>query len=248
MSSTFYRKVDEVMATTVFRVEKNREFVVMNNRFLRNKEMSLKAKGLLALCLSLPEDWDYSMNGLVAICKENITAIRSALKELEEHGHMRILKKKNEKGHFSYEYIIYETPDIENLYMDNQPMENLYVENHTQQSIKELSIKEPSIDNSLYISEHLQIIENNVDSYELKQMYVDYIEMRKSINAPLSPRGLKMLITRCVNLSHKDIRVQKLLLQNAIINQWKNVYRPSDQEVDAALNAEINDRKSTYGL
>ena len=49
--------------STVFRVEKNREFVVMSNKFLRNKEMSLKAKGLLALCLSLPDDWDYSIHG-----------------------------------------------------------------------------------------------------------------------------------------------------------------------------------------
>ena len=80
--------------STVIRVEKNREYVVMNNKFLRNKEMSLKAKGLLALCLSLPETWDYSLNGLVAICKENITSIRSGLKELEEHGH---LKRNNKK-------------------------------------------------------------------------------------------------------------------------------------------------------
>ena len=49
--------------STVFRVEKNREFVVMSNKFLRNKEMSLKAKGLLALCLSLPDDWDYYIHG-----------------------------------------------------------------------------------------------------------------------------------------------------------------------------------------
>jgi hypothetical protein len=69
--------------TTVFRVEKNREFVVMHNKFLREKEMSLKAKGLLALCLALPDDWNYSLNGLCAICKESQTSIRSALKELE---------------------------------------------------------------------------------------------------------------------------------------------------------------------
>ena len=88
------------MATTVFRVEKSREFVVMNNRFLRNKEMSLKAKGLLALCLSLPEDWNYSLNGLVAICKESHTSIRSTLKELEEFNHLRREKKKDDKGQF----------------------------------------------------------------------------------------------------------------------------------------------------
>lgn len=237
-----------IILSTVFRVEKSREFVVMSNRFLRNKEMSLKAKGLLALCLSLPEDWDYSMNGLVAICKENITAVRSALKELEEHGHMQILKKKNEKGHFSYEYIIYETPYIENLYLDNQPMENLPIEKHRQQSIDLKSIKEQSINNDLYISELEEILHKNVEDRGLFVRYQDYIEMRKSINAPLTARGLKMLITRCENLSHNNIVVQKLMIDNAVMNQWKNVYRPNDQEVDAALNASIHDHKNMFGL
>ena len=133
--------------STVIRVEKSREYVVMNNRFLRNKEMSLKAKGLLALCLSLPDDWDYSINGLVSITKESITAVRNAMKELEELGYMKINKLQNEKGHFHYEYVIYETPHIENLHLDNADMENLVVDssnmdNQLQQSIEKQIIKE----------------------------------------------------------------------------------------------------------
>lgn len=233
--------------STVFRVEKNREFVVMSNRFLRNKEMSLKAKGLLALCLSLPETWDYSMNGLVAICKENITAVRSALKELEEHGHLQIIKTKNEKGHFSYEYVIFEQPHIENLYMDNQPVENLLVEKHRQQSIEKEIIKKENIEEeNLYIE--LEEILSQIEDRGLQMRYRDYIEMRKSINSPLTPRGLKMLITRCANLSHNNLTVQKLMIDNATMNQWKNVYRPKDQEIEAELNATIRDHKSFFGL
>lgn len=243
------------MATTVFRTVKNREFVVMSNKFLREREMSLKAKGLLALCLSLPETWNYSLNGLVAICKESHTSIRSTLKELEEFKYLKRNKLKDDKGQFVYEYVIYEVPyeDVTNpdggfLYMDDLNTENPYIENNTQESIKKLSKEEVSIDNSLYISEHHQIIQNNVDNKDIQQLYLDYIEMRKSINSPLSPRGLKMLITRCVNLSHNNTKVQKLLLENAIMNQWKNVYRPSEQEIEARLNAEINDMKSFFGL
>ena len=236
--------------STVFRVEKNREFVVMSNRFLRNKEMSLKAKGLLALCLSLPETWDYSMNGLVAICKENITAVRNALKELEKHGHLQINKLKNEKGQFSYEYVIYEIPHIENLYMDKQPVENLSIDKPIQQSIKKESIKEVSIDEeNLYIDRELEeILHSQIEDRGLLMRYRDYIEMRKSINAPLTPRGLKMLITRCINLSHNNLSVQKLMVDNATMNQWKNVYRPKDQEIEAVLNATIQDHKSFFGL
>lgn len=234
--------------STVFRVEKNREFVVMSNRFLRNKEMSLKAKGLLALCLSLPESWDYSMNGLVAICKENITAVRSALKELEKHGHLQIIKTKNDKGHFEYEYVIYESPHIENLYVENQPMENLLVEKHIQQSIEEVIIKKENIEEENLYIELEEILHSQIEDRGLLMRYRDYIEMRKSINSPLTPRGLKMLITRCTNLSHNNLTVQKLMIDNATMNQWKNVYRPKDQEIEAVLNATIADHKSFFGL
>ena len=133
--------------TTVFRVEKNREFVVMSNRFLREKEMSLKAKGLLALCLALPEDWNYSLNGLCAICKESQTSIRSALKELEEFRYLKRNRLQNEKGHFIYEYVIYELPHTENLHTVKQHTEKAHKGNRRQQSNKKQTIKKQNTNN-----------------------------------------------------------------------------------------------------
>lgn len=66
----------------VFRVEKTRDFTVMSNHHLKNRQLSLKAKGLLSLMLSLPEEWDYTLRGLAHICKEGIDAIRVAVLEL----------------------------------------------------------------------------------------------------------------------------------------------------------------------
>lgn len=131
--------------TTVFRVEKSREFVVMSNKFLREKQMSLKAKGLLALCLALPDDWNYSLNGLCAICKESQTSIRSALKELESFNYLKRNRKQNEKGHFIYEYVIYETPYAENLHADKQHTEKRHKENRIQQSNNKQTIKKQNI-------------------------------------------------------------------------------------------------------
>lgn len=99
------------MAT--FKVNKKRDYTVLSNTPLREKNMSLKAKGLLCLMLSLPEDWDYSIPGLCAICKENETAIRSALKELKEFGYLVVEKRysnQTKSGHFEYIYNIYEEP------------------------------------------------------------------------------------------------------------------------------------------
>ena len=72
----------------VFRVERNTGYTVMSNHHLRNKELSLKAKGLLSQMLSLPEDWDYTLAGLSHINREKIDAIREAVKELEKAGYI----------------------------------------------------------------------------------------------------------------------------------------------------------------
>lgn len=117
----------------VFKVEKNKNYTVMSNYHLRDKSLSLKAKGLLSFMLSLPDDWDYSLAGLCAICKEGKDAIRSTLKELKDSNYLVIEKHKNNKGLFEYTYLIYEEPqvekelihpDTENPYMDNPNMEN----------------------------------------------------------------------------------------------------------------------------
>jgi hypothetical protein len=112
----------------MFRVEKSSDYTVMSNRHLKEKDMSLKAKGLLSLMLSLPDDWDYSMEGLISLCKENETAIRSALDELEQFGYLIIDKKypnQTESGRIEYEYNIYEKPDDQ---LKNQDTGNLHLE------------------------------------------------------------------------------------------------------------------------
>ena len=82
----------------VFRVERNTGYTVMSNHHLRNKELTLKAKGLLSQMLSLPEDWDYTLAGLSHINREKIDAIREAVKELEKAGYIVRSRERDEKG------------------------------------------------------------------------------------------------------------------------------------------------------
>ena len=100
----------------VFRVEKTKDFTIMCNHHLRNKKLSLKAKGLLSLMLSLPEDWDYTTKGLAHICKDGIDAISTALKELEQQGYLTRERIRLPNGRLGdIEYTIHEqpaTPDI----------------------------------------------------------------------------------------------------------------------------------------
>ena len=95
----------------VFRIEKTRDYTVMANHHLRNTKLSLKAKGLLSLMLSLPEDWDYTTKGLAKICKDGVDSICSTVNELEEHGYVIRERIRNAKGQLTdIQYTILEQP------------------------------------------------------------------------------------------------------------------------------------------
>lgn len=127
----------------VFKIEKNKNYTIMSNYHLRDRNLTLKAKGLLSFMLSLPEDWDYSLNGLCAVCKEGIDAIRSTLKELKENNYLIVERKRNEKGLFEYNYLIYEQPQNIEKNKENHPyMENPYMDKPNMENPIEINIKE----------------------------------------------------------------------------------------------------------
>ena len=140
--------VDDEMA--VFRVEKNRGYTVMSNHQLRNKDLSLKAKGLLSQMLSLPEDWDFTLKGLSLINREQIDAIRAAVWELEQAGYIVRSRERDGQGRLrGADYLIYEQPQP---VPDSPTLENPMLEKPTQekptqgkpmQLNKDRQIKEP---------------------------------------------------------------------------------------------------------
>lgn len=117
----------------VFRIEKTRDFTVMSNHHLRNKNLSLRAKGLLSVMLSLPEEWDYTLKGLAHISKKGVDAIRSAIKELEKFGYIERHRKRNKKGQLkTSEYIIHELPILPESKQNEPILENPTLDNPTQ--------------------------------------------------------------------------------------------------------------------
>lgn len=104
----------------VFRVERTKNFTVMSNHHLRDKTISLKAKGLLSQMLSLPDDWDYTLRGLAAINKESIDAVRTAIHELETAGYVVRSRIRDERGQLrGCEYFVYEYPHTEDFDVEN---------------------------------------------------------------------------------------------------------------------------------
>ena len=231
---------------SVIRVEKTKNYTVMSNYHFKEKEMSLKAKGLLSLMLSLPDNWDYSIAGLVAICKENETAIKSALKELQQFGYVKvdkIMPDKTDSGRIEYIYNIYEQSKQGN---EKQGVENLHletqcVENHTQLNTNKLNTKDNKKNNTKKDFSRLVIdtcLKNDIeddDSIELIEQFLEEMKIKTkgAIQANIAKIAGKdyTTIKKCIDTSYQrnykyitppewlvDIHKKKTVSSDLILN------------------------------
>lgn len=142
---------------SVFRVEKNKNYTVMANYHLRDKGLSFRARGMLSTILSLPDDWDYSVNGLVTLAKDGYDSVKSTLKELEQNGYL--VRTRARKGHGrlgSMIYTIYEEPQLaEGSPTEGSPTQVKPTEVNPRQISKDITNikKEPNTEetNSAYV-------------------------------------------------------------------------------------------------
>ena len=215
----------------------------MSNYHFKEKGMSLKAKGLLSLMLSLPDDWSYNVSGLVKLSKDGKDSVMSALQELEKFGYLTRKQQFNAKGQFSgVEYNIYEQPQTENPITAKQDAakQNAAKANAENREllntnlIKEKDNKDIKVSNTKQqeaISEgEMYGILVEIDDTELAELYREYTEWRSTTDAPLTKQGLKMLIKRCERLSEFNVATQKAMVETALIQGWKNVFSPKQEE------------------
>lgn len=218
---------------SVFRINKTQNYTVMSNHHFKEKKMSLKAKGLLSLMLSLPDDWDYSISGLATLSKDGKDSIMSALAELEKFGYLTRTRLTNEKGQFAgVEYNIFEVPQPKNPVSEKPNEDNENAGNANAENRPQLNTN---------LTNHLNDLLSNelsTKGEELISLYQEYIQVRERMDAPLTPPGLIKLIARAERLSKGNINIEKVLLENAIINNWRNVYPPRESEL-SRLNEDL---------
>lgn len=176
----------------VIRVNKTNDYTVMSNYHLKDKRLTLKAKGLLSLILSLPDNWNYTVGGLVAICLEKESAVKSALNELKKYGYLRIDKIKPTKengGRYEYIYNIFEQPQeqqeeekqgeesqevekqgVEKQGVENQPLEIQPLENRPLYKDTNISNTNKLNTNKLNTK---KTINKKIDYEHIKDMYND---------------------------------------------------------------------------
>lgn len=225
---------------SVIRVNKTKDYTVMSNCHLRDTNLSLKAKGLLSMMLALPEDWDYSIAGLVSICKEKETAVTSALDELKTYGYLKVTKlmpNETENGRFGYCYDVFEKPvessekqgvekqGVENLGLEIQGLENQGQLNTNKLSTKELNTKDVKKERKKAIaqSSYNEILDNKVLDPKLKAALIEFIKMRKLSKKPLTDHALELAINKLYKLS-SDPQTQIEIVEQSILNNWQSFY------------------------
>ena len=134
----------------IIRAAHERDFTIITNAVLRDTNLSLKAKGLLSMMLSLPEDWNYTTRGLAKICKEGVDAIGAALRELEAAGYIVRHKLRDRQGRISdTEYVIYEQPQLRKPDTDSPDTENPYMDKPDTEKPAELNIEKSNTEKTI---------------------------------------------------------------------------------------------------
>ena len=203
----------------IIRVNKTKDYTVMSNYHLHEKDMSLKAKGLLSLMLSLPDDWDYSIDGLIKLSKDGKDSVTAAILELEKFGYLVRTQAKDKSGRFSgYDYDVYENP------MTGEPLtENPLTENPTQLNTNNQNNKEQ---NTKRIKEEEARTINDIiaeQKEELQEPLREYVKMRKAIKKPITTHGLELALKRLNELT-SDTSVAVKIINQSIMNSWQGLF------------------------
>jgi hypothetical protein len=225
----------------VIRVKKNENYTVMSNFHLRDMRLSNKAIGLMCKMLSLPDSWDYTVNGLSAICKDGRDSISSQLKELEATGYLRREQSRAQGKFGDVEYILTEkpftkNPSTENPYEDNERIrlggtsnaenpltENPITENPIQLNTNISKKERKNISNK----EGLSLVKGRSDSF--KEAWQGFVDMRKANKKPMTERAAKMILKKLDKLSGGDEEKQIAILDKSVVKCWSDVYELKEQ-------------------
>lgn len=221
----------------VIRTIKNECYTTMCNTHLRDKNLSLKAKGLLSMMLSLPDKWHYSVKGLEGICKESKNTINSVLNELEDNNYL-VRRRRYCNGKISeWEYIIFENNenhDEELLHLKNEDIENedieiQDIENRDVYKItKELSTKE--LNTNEYKEKNIKkesvnsVIAEYTENKDLQDALHGFVEMRTKARKPLTVRAMKLSLNVLDNLAVDDV-TKIAIVNQSIVHTWSTFYK-----------------------
>ena len=230
----------------VIRVVKNKDYTVMSNAHLHDKRLSLKAVGLLSIVLSLPDDWHYTVNGLVGSVKDGKRVVNGALSELKENGYLRIEKLYPNKGGRSkieYQYIFSETPqdlqnvpleqDIQNVDLQNVDIQNVDLQNvgayinTNKQNTKELNTNKQS---KHKYGEYQHVLLTDKEHTHLLELYGSSLDEHIKI------------LDEYIETSGKNYKNHSLVLQKWVHDEWTKRNKNNPVKLDSKFYVQENNQ------
>lgn len=222
---------------SVIRTIKNENYTTMCNTHLRDKNLSLKAKGLLSMMLSLPDKWHYSVKGLEGICKESKNTINSVLNELEDNNYL-VRRRRYCNGKISeWEYIIFENNenhDEELLHLKNEDIENEDIEIQDIENRDVYKITKELSTNRLNTNEYKEknikkesvnsVISSYTENKDLQDALHDFVDMRTKARKPLTVRAMKLSLNELDKLAVDDV-TKIAIVNQSIMHNWLTFYK-----------------------
>ena len=222
---------------SVIRTIKNDNYTTMCNTHLRDKNLSLKAKGLLSMMLSLPDKWHYSVKGLEGIYKESKNTINSVLNELEDNNYL-VRRRRYCNGKISeWEYIIFENNenhDEELLHLKNEDIENEDIEIQDIENRDVYKITKELNTNRLNTNEYKEknikkesvqsVISSYTENKDLQDALHGFVEMRNKARKPLTARAMKLSLNKLTELALDDV-TKIAIVNQSIMHNWLTFYK-----------------------
>lgn len=234
---------------SVIRVEKTSNYTVMANYHFKEKGLSLKAKGIMSLMLSLPEDWDYTVAGLATLSKDGIESVRSALRELEKFHYLTMEQTKDKAGKFSStNYVLHEKPFTENPITGNPITDKPISEKRTQLNTNLSSTKEVSTKRQIT---HQKKDPFAVASPKLCEALRGFEASRKALHKPLTLRAKELIVKKLEKLAPMNEALQIAILDQSVERGWQGVFplKPEwkqERNEKYGLHGDAGEAKSEY--
>ncbi len=215
-----------------------KQYTIINNHLLKNTDLSLKAKGLLCLMFSLPEDWNFSTKGLTSIVKDGERSVRSTLKELEDNRYL-IRKPIHDGAHIiDWEYQIFEAPYNQegcNEDVQYQDVQNVHLRKSTQLNTNK-SIKD-KLNTNKYKKEskkkEFEDILNKIEDEDIVNALGEFINMRKAVKKPLTAHALDLNIKHLFELSN-DKTTMIAIIEQSVMHNWLTFYPLKEQSTSTS--------------
>lgn len=215
-----------------------KQYTIINNHLLKNTDLSLKAKGLLCLMFSLPEDWNFSTKGLTSIVKDGERSVRSTLKELEDNRYL-IRKPIHDGAHIiDWEYQIFEAPYNQegcNEDVQNQDVQNVHLRKSTQLNTNKLNTNIQNTNKYKKESKKKEFedILSEIEDEDIVNALGEFINMRKAVKKPLTAHALELNVKHLFELSN-DKTTMIAIIEQSVMHNWLIFYPLKEQSTSTS--------------